>query len=247
MSTIVIGDVHGDLKFLIDLVKIYPKQTNFVQLGDFGVGFPRINFDESLKYLDDNLHAMQSNMYVVRGNHDDPSYFEGQHMHRNLKFVPDYKVIRIEGRQVLFVGGGISLDRTQRTPGVSWWIGEKAKFNEEKLSKVEKVDVIVSHTAPHFCHPVRINDFVRTWISYDPSLGHEMPQERQIMTMVYDYLTKDKGLKIPKWFYGHFHQNRLIQVKYGTQFKLLNVCEIVKLDAKADKEIKPETTGEEVV
>lgn len=243
---VLIGDTHGDLKFLIDLIKLYPKQTNFIQLGDFGVGFPRMNFDESLRHLDDVLHAYQSNMYVVRGNHDDPSYFEGQHMHRNLKFVPDYRVVRIEGKQILFIGGGISLDRTQRLVGTSFWVGEKVKFNEEKLNKIEKVDYIVSHIAPSFCHPVRINDFVRTWIKYDPSLENELKTERKIMNMVFDYLTNTKGLKIQKWFYGHYHQSRLVQTKFGTQFKLLNVCEIIKLDVKTDKKSTAESKREEL-
>ena len=246
MSIVIIGDTHGDINFLINLIKKCPKKTNFIQVGDFGIGFPRMNFEESLIHIEDNLKLQDSIMYVCRGNHDDPAFFDGTYMDTNLKLVPDYSVIKIEKKQILFIGGGISLDRTMRTPNVSWWSKEKVEFKESELDKLEKVDYVITHTAPDFCVPKKLNDFCFSWIKHDWSLEKELPQERQIMTEIYNYLTKTKQFKIQKWFYGHFHMNTMMQVHEGTQFKQLGINEIVKLNVKANKKPGAKSKGEEL-
>ena len=233
--TIIIGDIHGDIKFLIDLVKLYPSGSNFIQVGDLGVGFKHINFNESLKGLNSLLEEKNSNMYVVRGNHDNPEFFKGSYMNTNLKLVSDYSLIEIESRSILFIGGGISLDRSYRVPFISYWPDEVVRYDQEALDKVNKVDIVITHTAPDFCYPKDFNQFVYNWMSVDNKLITQLPAERKLVTQIFEYLTKDKGLKIPKWFYGHFHRTHLVENHYGTMFKALDINEIAELKSDVKK------------
>ena len=51
----------------------------------------------------------------VRGNHDDPSYFNEEKVnYERFRCVPDYSVINVCGRNVLCVGGAVSIDRKYR-------------------------------------------------------------------------------------------------------------------------------------
>ena len=243
---VILGDTHENVQFLIDLVKLYPNKTNYIQLGDFGAGFKYMNFNENYKGLNSLLREKKSYMYVVRGNHDNPEFYNGQYMNTNLKLVLDYSLIEIEGKKILFIGGAISVDRRQRIPFISYWTDEVVKFNQEALDKIDKVDIVVSHTAPHFCYPKEVDEFVKVKMKIDKALVRELPAERKLVTQIYQYLIKDKGLKIPKWFYGHFHKTHMIEYHYGTMFKLLNICEIVELenDVKKNKKINRKSSAQ---
>jgi len=225
---VIIGDIHGDLGVIYSLIEKLPENSNIIQLGDFGVGFSDINYSDKLYKLNYRLKQKKINVYVCRGNHDDPSYFKGQYVDDyNLKLIPDYSLINIEGKNVLFVGGGISLDRSYRAEGRSYWKEEKVVSNLEVLKNIESVDVVVSHIAPSFCHPSTWNDFVKRWVSVDPSLSIELKEERKILDDVFYFLREERKFKIKNWFYGHFHMTKFFETHNKTKFKVLNVCEIL--------------------
>ena len=75
---IFIGDIHGNFrKFLSDLKDKSYQNTTMIQVGDFGVGFRLLDKEYSL--IDPiNTYLKQNNniLYVFRGNHDNPDYFE---------------------------------------------------------------------------------------------------------------------------------------------------------------------------
>ena len=64
------------------------------------------------------------------------------------------QVFTIEGHTYFTFGGGISIDKLQRTEHVTWWREEFASFREkeegvENLKRHNnKVDFIVTHTCP---------------------------------------------------------------------------------------------------
>jgi hypothetical protein len=51
---------------------------------------------------------------------------------------------------IQFIGGAISIDRTGRKEGVSYWSDESIIYKPELI---QNVDILVTHTAPSFCHP----------------------------------------------------------------------------------------------
>ena len=52
---------------------------------------------------------------MVRGNHDDPAYFNGEKIsHERFRTIPDYSVIHVCDHNIFCVGGAISIDRYNR-------------------------------------------------------------------------------------------------------------------------------------
>jgi predicted phosphodiesterase len=111
------GDIHGELKKLVwELtIKNDLKDISLIVVGDFGVGFGGHN---SMKVLYDKvkkrLETNNINLYTIRGNHDDPSWFDGTHNFPRLKFLEDHKLITIDGWSIYPVGGATSIDREER-------------------------------------------------------------------------------------------------------------------------------------
>jgi hypothetical protein len=143
----------------------------FIIAGDCGLGFNKPKYYEDL-FEKFNKILSYNNTYVVmvRGNHDDPAYFDGERVNlSNIKAVPDYSVINANDKNILCVGGAISLDRTWRIKQEErinrfstskkksiYWKDEAPIFNKEALDKVTnstKIDYVVSHSAPSFVNP----------------------------------------------------------------------------------------------
>jgi DNA repair exonuclease SbcCD nuclease subunit len=148
-------------------------------------------------------------MYVIRGNHDNPIYWNGDWLLDNIELLPDYSVREIEGKTVLFVGGALSIDRIPRLMdgGNYYWLDEEFVFDKKKIDELIGIDVVITHTAPKFAPPQTINDLVRGFAQYDQPLLHELAIERGQMSEMYELLTKKNY--ITHWFYGHFHTNSI--------------------------------------
>ena len=113
---LLLGDIHGNFEYVKYLIKNHQiSDCTIIQVGDFGVGFTHeSNQIEVLMHLNKFLKLKNITMYALRGNHDDPKYFLGNHMYSNLKLVEDYFTLEIDGHKILLIGGAISIDRNQR-------------------------------------------------------------------------------------------------------------------------------------
>ena len=152
LLTVVIGDIHGDFNLLRDKINYYDfKDAIIFMAGDFGVGFnyndPREPAKEKkrLKDLNKFLKKRKIFVYVVRGNHDNPMFFDGNHDFTNLIFLEDYDVVAVGEKKYLCIGGATSVDRKEnrnfkdyrgkdypgRKEGKNWWPGaEKIVYDE---------------------------------------------------------------------------------------------------------------------
>lgn len=241
-----IGDTHGlrPVFSIVDRLKLTGQ--NLVHVGDFGLGFVSIAQDlKNLEATDEMLMDTNNHLYVIRGNHDNPIFWDrskGLNLPRlhNLHLVDDYSVIKIEGKNVLFIGGATSIDRRPRmddVPYPSWWADEIFKLDPEKLGKIfnrdVKIDVVVTHTAPSFCYPIGSkNDLVDSYVAIEKAHGEdlrfELEHERGLVDTLYNDLTMLYNQRPTHWFYGHFHSSRETK-KDGTLFKLLNINEVYEL------------------
>ena len=70
------------------------------------------------KWLDEMPSRMnQANNWIVfvRGNHDNPAYFDGATFYyKRFIAVPDYTILQACNHTILCVGGAISIDRIYR-------------------------------------------------------------------------------------------------------------------------------------
>lgn len=243
---IFIGDTHGLRPIFEIIAKNQYEGQNLIHIGDFGLGFNEITQDvRNLLVLDEALIDSNNHLYVIRGNHDNPIFWDkskGLNLPKlhNLHLVDDYSVIKIENYNILFVGGAISIDRTLRRdekPYPSWWRDEEFNLRVSKIEEIGKntpsIDIIVTHTAPHFVHPTSDNvSIVNGWhdieVYHGMDLKGDLKKERLKLSEMYNQLKITHG-HIPKyWFYGHFHSSRQ-QIIHGTQFKLLNVNETYEM------------------
>jgi|14_taG_2_1085336.scaffolds.fasta_scaffold61413_2 DNA repair exonuclease SbcCD nuclease subunit len=229
---IIVGDTHGNFGYLEYLFKNMTG-LNLFHVGDFGMGDNIVNGGITLKRLDAKLNATNNTMWVIRGNHDNPAFWTGDHMYDNIKLIPDYTVVEAEGKRFLGVGGAISVDRVPRLDGIGFfWPDELFVLDREKLAEMRDIDVVVTHTAPHFTHPVGINGFVRSYAEDDPMLIQELAKERLDLTEMYDILKENNT--ITDWLYGHFHTNKLT-LHEGVKFRVIGVNDTY--DLRFDVEI----------
>ena len=118
----VLGDLHCDLESLKGYFTNHAlSECNFIIAGDIGLGFyPRSVHLRELTEFNNFLKERNILLYLFRGNHDNPKYFnreireDDEFMFSNIKVLPDYSVLTTNGYNILMVGGAISIDRTHR-------------------------------------------------------------------------------------------------------------------------------------
>jgi len=244
----VLGDVHDNLDFIKSIIKkLEMENTILFQAGDFGVGFRNHDVRESRKekkkhaLLNEYLEKRNIFLYVVRGNHDNPDFFDGKHNLSNLIFMKDYDTVQVDDIKILGVGGAISVDRMPnpllldwnnrghkgRTLGNDWWLDEVFVYDENKLNEIKDVDIVITHTAPKFAFPGTFDsDFVRKCILFDGTLQGELVEERQLVEDMFYKLQENSIVK--KWYYGHFHKSHSFEHD-KVKFQLLDIEELVEV------------------
>ena len=239
-----IGDVHGIGPLVQIIIKRGLKDSNLIQVGDLGLGFQEITRDISnLKNLDEILLENNLQLFACRGNHDNPIFWDkskGLNLPKlhNLHLIDDYSVITVEGKKILCVGGGISIDRQIRKddkPYPSWWKDEEFKYDPLKINRIvnseNRIDIVVTHTAPSFCYPRGVDaPIVNSWhdieLQHGNNLKNELIYERKQVDILHTTITS--AYKPTHWFYGHFHTSKTEVIK-GVKFQALKINEICEI------------------
>lgn len=142
-----IGDLHGDFNSLLRNIKNRNiTDCSFINLGDCGLGFylKSIHLQE-LREVNNVLKERNIFLYLFRGNHDDPAYFnrevkdDDEFMLSNIKVLPDYTVMTINDNNILIVGGATSIDRIKRkrddNQARKYYLAFYPKASEEDIKK----------------------------------------------------------------------------------------------------------------
>lgn len=254
-SVVVCGDIHGDFNEVIGklCLQYQLENTLLIVAGDCGFGFKEMNYYKAVVRRH-NKRLNDSNNWVVfvRGNHDNPAYFDGKVInHKRFIAVPDYSIIQENGFTILCVGGAISIDRQYRIKAWQqrkgrfpssnaqdhlepnyYWENERPILDTGKLAVIGdrfKVDTVITHTAPSFCE-LQCKMGLDWWCLEDRKLEDDVNAERAIMDRLFQYL-KDAKHPIFNWCYGHFHQSWHQNVN-GTFFKLLDILEFHQLSLR---------------
>ena len=118
-----VGDIHGSFNALLyDIKRKDLSDCAIICCGDIGFGFVKEHHYE-LIMQDFEEECSKRSCYVLmfRGNHDDPSYFDGKRIaSEHFIAIPDYSVVNICGsdgnvsKRILCIGGAVSVDRLER-------------------------------------------------------------------------------------------------------------------------------------
>lgn len=223
-----IGDVHGYFSALLDIVEKHDlRDCYLICVGDLGIGFKYGSEGELAGMIQLNKEFEKRNLEFlsIRGNHDDPWYWGiGKNgwtvNYSHFKLLHDYTTLDINGEKWLFVGGGISIDRSVRRPGYSYWENEVFVLDE---SKIVECDVLVTHSGPNWIGPYDKTG-IENWCKRDAPLWDDCKKERADHNRLYE-------LAKPKYAYlGHFHRFEAVEC---------NGCYTTILDELQLAEYKP--------
>lgn len=218
----IVGDIHGKFQELEQIIHRHDIHDCYlICVGDLGIGFQhRIPEARMRVKLRDYFASRAIEFLSIRGNHDDPAFFSGCFMHASpwFRLVPDYTYLELNGQTFLFVGGGISIDRTgsHRVEGRSYWSNERLVVRPELITKL--CDVLITHPIPHWIGPVSKGP-IRRWLDADPGLEKILDEERSDVSRLID-LCQPKHA-----YFGHFHMSEFAD--YGlTRGRILDELEI---------------------
>lgn len=235
----VTGDIHGP----IDISKLnsekFPegksltKNDYIICSGDFGLIFDVNESGKQEKYLLDWLSNKPWTTLFVDGNHENfnrlyqfktEEKFGGKVgvINDSIFHLKRGEIYEIEGNKIFTFGGADSIDKENRYVNISWWREEIPSYKEmmygiDNLKKHNnEIDYIITHTVP--------------W-NIIIELGEIVKKELNITYNIYDDKKEDpvtsylsevlKVVKFKKWYFGHFHQDVIINNKFVCLYDLI--------------------------
>lgn len=243
-----VKDEFNEKKIKVKLMKgaintIY-ENSIIVVSGDCGIGFnkEKYYYDLFVKY-NEIFSKTNTIILFIRGNHDDPSYFNGEKINfSNIKAIPDYSVLITNNNITLCIGGAISIDRVWRKQQEAiinkykkdykrklYWEDEKCVYDKDLIDEIInnniKIDSIISHSSPKFAFPSDKPNSIN-WFKLDSSLKNDIEDERDTLSKIYNHLS-NSNLNIKFWCHGHFHE-------YNVDYKNINNKKIAIISLSDD-------------
>jgi calcineurin-like phosphoesterase family protein len=181
--------------------------TLVICVGDCGFGFDSIKNIILMREKQWDNFLENRNLYVIfiRGNHDNPEWFNPtSFINKNLNterfcLIPDYTVIEWNDKKILCVGGGVSIDKNKRIYGKTMWHGEEMQI-KGRLLPDENIDILVTHVVDINMLTIPIRR-----ISIDEQIDLELKSESELARSLY-FIYKPKI-----WCHGHYHQSGVSQ------------------------------------
>lgn len=235
----VIADPHGFWDVLKVKINTDENMRNCILIiaGDNGIGFARHEtIMNQCELLNKTLANNNIICFMIRGNHDNPSYYDGNTINMsNLHAIPDYTIISVGDENILCVGGAISIDRVARKADYMRRINclkeiypfeddfdvAKAKiipthyndetpiFNIDVLENIHTNGIQISHVVTHTAPRFAFqtdDEILAEWYKNDPTLEEDKHNERKVFTNIYAWLLSHEH-PLKTWTYGHFHKH----------------------------------------
>lgn len=205
--------------------------------GNCGIGCDDRDYNEVFAKLNKILEYNNTFVLFMRGNDDNPSLFDGKALNlSNIKAIPDYSVIEVGGRNILCIGGGISINRLWKKEHEKklnefsgdikrtlYWENETPRFDEDAIKEVAKnvsnLHCVVSHSAPSFVVPEEklIDD---VWSDVDKTLIEDARSVRTTYDKIF-FALQENNIKPVYWAYGHFANSFYIEKRSDIVFRSL--------------------------
>ncbi|MDE6407397.1 MAG: metallophosphoesterase [Anaeroplasmataceae bacterium] len=214
------GDTHGQIDFgkLLSTKLMDLTVNDYVIIcGDCGVLF----FPDEKEKMIEMYSSLPFTILFVDGNHENFELLKGypiEHWHGGkvhrlsdtLIHLMRGQVFELEGYTFFTFGGGLSIDKAFREPGISWWSEEMPTDEEleEGLKNLaqhgNKVDFVLTHDCP-----TSIESLVGlyTWKQIKHTKSNEVLEKCK------------EGLAYTHWYFGHYHFDRRLSEKFTCLYK----------------------------
>lgn len=221
----VCGDVHGryDIQKLYDFAngkgKNLTKADYLIVAGDFGILWDQEETQKE-RELKKTHDSFPWTTLFVDGNHENHARLDELPVEYKFGYSPIGRVsssiyhlkrgylysipsVLSGGTDILSVftfGGGYSIDKAWRDPGISWWERELPSDEEYARGRKtlehcgNKVDVVITHTAPRRIFMEMKNELMLANKNAEPEL------------YLQDYFQQiAMENQFSRWIFGHFH------------------------------------------
>lgn len=228
----VLGDPHQEWVNLTKLLRKFDiKNAAIIGLGDFprGLGDKTYNVkeEERLENFNRGLKLRNCSMWNIRGNHDNPSFFDGTHDYSNIFFIPDYTILELNEKRIFCLGGAISIDRKKNVKDIDWFEDEGIVIKKDELKNIIDIDIMITHTSPTNTPPLAFNQIVDVFAENDPTLKEELAIERHLLRQFYDKIKKQNP-KLKEYYYGHFHYDSVFYEE-DIKFIMVSIFNLIEI------------------
>jgi len=230
-SVYLMGDFHGQseiLKEKLQEITATATPSALIMIGDYDV-----HTAAEVAELKDLLTAYPIDYYLLRGNHDNPLYWQDRGISTlfedaSFHFLHEVDCIQWGDIRFLTVNGAVSVDRTgiRFDQGNCW--PETEPVPKDAVDQIRKLkeqyggfDVLLSHTGIISGQTIK-NEFTKSFASTDETLFEDLEKERKLMQRI------QIGSGVENHYFGHFHQSWQGE-EYEIDCRCLDICELIQL------------------
>lgn len=204
MKIMLVGDSHGDSQFLQNIFARAARESCdiIVQLGDFGF-WPHTEWGKKfVKNVDKFSVKYGPKFYWLDGNHENHTFLRENFdvaagvevkITKNITYLPrGYSWVWDSVRFMSF-GGAYSIDKADRTEGISYWPEELITYGEVRaILDHPKVKILLTHDAPSF---VPLKDIIPGFFKADIDSASNRKMVSEVVDIVQPRLL----------VHGHYH------------------------------------------
>ncbi len=196
MSIYVVGQINNNFIGLKDKI-LNMSITNSIMIicGNFGLFNDDIIKSEEL--IDLNYHCILNDiiLYVLRGNNDNPEFFDGRKILSNIVTLQDITEKRLNDKTFLFIGGGISIDRYDKYLKGKYFDNEKITIDFKRLNDFKNIDIIVSFKPEPYVFDSSLTNFISHWVVGDACLENQLGKERDELKRFFKKIKNNNNIK----------------------------------------------------
>lgn len=207
MKIMLLGDTHGNVRHTVKCVETAAAEgvSRIIQLGDFGFYW---RGEDRTRPLRQALADAEIDLAFLPGNHEDWERLsrldrlggDWGRITSRLTYLGRVNAFEWSGVRFLTVGGAISIDKSSRVPGYTWFPDE-AITDEDVFRALDypTPHVVLSHDSPN--NPVLQayleSESERWGLPYKTERASTQNREQL------DHVLRHHRPKL--WFHGHYH------------------------------------------
>ena len=212
------GDMHADFsRFSAPEMRPLKRGDTLIVCGDFGFLWSGGRAEQKVLK---KLTQLPYTILFLDGTHENFDLLRDypviewnggrvQEIRANIRHLLRGEIYEIENETYFAFGGGETADPSLRTETATWWEEEMPSLEEyqEALANLERVNWTVDCVLTH-CAPSGVVQEI------NPSYGTD--ELTDFLEMV------SQRCKFAYWFFGHYHENRIIDQKYILQWEKIS-------------------------